>query len=83
MIHRDEIKSLIESSLPQCEAIVKGDDGRHFEAVVVCAEFEGKSMVQQHRQVYDSLGDRMQNDEIHALALRTYTPEQWAKQQNA
>jgi len=50
--------------------------GDHFEAVVVSRQFAGRTMVQQHRLVYAALGDRM-GGEIHALALRTLTPEAW------
>jgi acid stress-induced BolA-like protein IbaG/YrbA len=64
----------------ECEYIkVLGDDGTHFEAVIVSAAFSGKSMVQQHQLVYAALGDRMRA-EIHALSMKTYTPEQWISQ---
>lgn len=82
MIHKDNIKRLIEEALPQCEAMVRGEDGSHFEADVVCPAFEGKTMVQQHQMVYSALGDRMQTGEIHALALRTHTPAEWQAAQN-
>jgi acid stress-induced BolA-like protein IbaG/YrbA len=60
-----------------CDYIkVLGDDGTHFEAVIVSPAFEGKRMVQQHQLVYASLGDRMRA-EIHALSMKTYTPQQW------
>lgn len=75
----EQIKQLIEAGLPGSEVQVRGDDGRHFEAIVVSPDFAGKSMVAQHRMVYATLGDRMQSDEIHALALKTYSPESWAK----
>ena len=62
-----------------CEYIkVLGDDGTHFEAVVVSPEFVGKNMVQQHQLVYLALGDRM-GAEIHALSIRTFTPDAWAQ----
>lgn len=77
MIHRDDIKKLIEAGLSGAEAHVRGEDGAHFEADVVCPAFEGKTMVQQHQMVYATLGDRMQSGEIHALALRTHTPDAW------
>ena len=51
-------------------------DGQHFEAVVVSAAFVGKSRVQRHQLVYQTLGDRMR-EEIHALSMKTYTPEEW------
>ena len=74
----DELKKLIEAGVPGAEVRVQGD-GDHFEATVVSANFEGKSMVQQHQIVYGVLGDLM-HGEVHALALRTLTPQQWKKQ---
>ncbi len=82
MIHRDDIKQLIEQGLPEAQAFVKGEDGAHFEAAVVCPAFEGKTTVQQHQMVYGALGDRMQSGEIHALSLRTFTPAEWEAQQS-
>ncbi len=73
-----EIEALITEAMPGAEVTVRGDDGRHFEAVVVSEEFAGKTQVQQHRRVYQALGGRMESQEIHALALKTYTPETWA-----
>ncbi|MDR2875042.1 MAG: BolA family transcriptional regulator [Methylobacillus sp.] len=73
----EQIKNLIAQALP-CEFLeVRGEDGVHFEAVVVSAAFAGKNKVQQHQLVYRALGDRMKQ-EIHALSLRTFTPEAWA-----
>lgn len=79
MVTADQIKQYIQNDLP-CEYIrVDGDDGQHFEAVIVSAEFNGKRTVQQHQLVYKALGDRM-GGEIHALAIKTFTPEEWRKQ---
>jgi len=52
-------------------------DGQHFEAVVVSAEFVGKTRVQRHQRVFQTLGDRMRA-EIHALSIKTFTPQEWA-----
>lgn len=77
MLTAENLKTYIESSLP-CEHVqVEGDDGRHFQALIVSAEFKGKNTVQQHQLVYKSLGDKMKQ-EIHALSMKTLTPEQWA-----
>ncbi|MFQ5935198.1 MAG: BolA family protein [Acidiferrobacterales bacterium] len=73
----EEIKQVIEQGLAGARVDVRGD-GQHFEAVVVCDAFANKTMVQQHQLVYQVLGDKMQGA-IHALSLRTYTPEQWAE----
>jgi acid stress-induced BolA-like protein IbaG/YrbA len=74
----DEIRRLIEAGMPGSEVQVSGD-GRHFEAIVVSEAFEGLSMIKQHRLVYDTLGDRFATEVLHALSLRTYTPERWAR----
>ena len=52
----------------------------HWEALIVSEAFSGKSRIQQHQMVYSALGDLMAGP-IHALALRTYTPESWAEQE--
>lgn len=52
-------------------------DGQHFEAIVVSEAFEGKSRVQRHQLVFKTLGDRMR-EEIHALSIKTFTPQEWA-----
>ncbi len=77
MVTPDNVKAYIQQGL-ECEHIHVDGDGRHFEAVVVSKEFEGKGMLQQHQLVYRALGDRM--EDIHALSMKTYTPEQWANQ---
>lgn len=59
-----------------CEFVHVVGDGEHFEAIIVSNEFAGKSRVQQHQVVYRALGDRMKS-EIHALSMKTFTPEQW------
>ncbi|HWU69502.1 MAG TPA: BolA/IbaG family iron-sulfur metabolism protein [Stenotrophobium sp.] len=69
-MNKDEIKTLIEAGLPGAQVTVRGDDGQHFEADVVCAAFAGKLPLAQHRMVYATLGERM-GREIHALQLRT------------
>ncbi len=71
-----EIKRMIETGLPGGEVTVTGD-GRHFEATVVSEVFAGKSTLEQHRMVYGTLGDSFQSEAIHALSVRTYTPEAW------
>lgn len=52
------------------------DDEDHLGAIVVSEEFAGKSLVEQHKLVYDALGDHMTTD-IHALELKTYTPDEY------
>ncbi|GAB1232945.1 BolA family protein [Ferrigenium sp. UT5] len=72
------VADFIREGLP-CEHIHVEGDGRHFEAVIVSSQFEGKGMLQQHKLVYQVLGNRMER--IHALSMKTMTPAQWANQQ--
>ena len=74
-----QIKQIIESGLPGAQALVKSDDNVHFEAVVIAPAFAGKRSVQRHQMVYGTLGQAMGN-EIHALALQVFTPEEFAGQ---
>jgi acid stress-induced BolA-like protein IbaG/YrbA len=57
-------------------------DGDHFRVVVVAEAFEGLPMVKQHQLVYDALGNSMEGD-IHALGLKTYTPDEWENLQES
>ncbi len=76
MVTPEQVRSYIQDSLP-CDHVEVVGDGHHFEAVIVSAEFRGKTRVQQHQVVYRALGDRMR-EEIHALSMKTLTPEDWA-----
>lgn len=73
------VADLIESAIPEARADVRpsrgADDDDHLAAVVVSPAFEGKSLVDQHRMVYDALDEHMTRD-IHAIELETYTPDQ-------
>ena len=53
--------------------------GDHIQAIVVSPDFENKSLVEQHKIVYDILSDEMKSNEIHALTLKTFSPSQWQK----
>ena len=78
MVTPESIRTNIAQGLPTEHLSVVGD-GAHFEAVVVSGEFAGKSRVQRHQMVYRTLGDRMR-EEIHALSMKTYTPQEWQNQ---
>lgn len=72
-----ELQSLIAAGLP-CTHLEVDGDGRHWSAVIVSAQFEGKRLIQRHQRVYATLGARMQTDEVHALSMQTLTPAEWA-----
>ena len=71
------IKQCIENGL-QCDHVEVAGDGRHFEAVIVSPQFRGLNKVRQHQLVYGALGERMR-EEIHALSMKTLTPEEFGK----
>ena len=79
IVTAEDIKEWIEQNLDESEVEISGD-GRHFDAVIVCAGFAGKTRIQQHQMVYGVLGDRMKDD-IHALSMHTMTPEDRAADQ--
>lgn len=74
-MNAETIRDLIEQGLPGARAQVQGDDGVHFEALVVYEAFRGKLPLARHRMVYATLGELM-GGAIHALALRTLTPDE-------
>ena len=73
----EELTSIIQAGLA-CEHIALEGDGRHWYATIVSAEFEGKRLIQRHQRVYATLGAKIQNDEVHALSMKTYTPAEWS-----
>ena len=77
MVTPESVKQGIEAGLA-CEHVEVVGDGQHFQALVVSAEFAGRSRVQRHQLVYAALGERMR-EEIHALSMQTLTPDEWMK----
>ena len=69
------VKSYIAAGLDCSHLEVEGD-GQHFNAVIVSPAFAGKRLIQRHQLVYAALGDRMR-EEIHALSMKTLTPEEF------
>lgn len=65
-----EIKKLIETGLPDATVDIFSDDGQHFNAKIISPSFLGKNLIQQHRMVYNTLGDSFKNS-LHALSLQT------------
>ncbi len=74
-----EVAQRIEAGLNGSRALVSSADDVHFEAVVIAPAFAGKRAVQRHQLVYATLGSAVGN-EIHALALKVFTPEEYAGQ---
>ena len=76
MVSPEQVREYIGKGLA-CDELRVAGDGQHFEALIVSTAFAGKSRVQRHQLVYAALGDRMR-EEIHALSMKTLTPEEWA-----
>ena len=76
-----DLKRRIEQGVQSAEVEIRDltGTGDHFEARVVSPAFAGKTLVEQHQLVYAPLQDLLKTGELHALALKTYSPEQWQK----
>ena len=79
MVSLSAVKNSIEGQLGDATVFVKDltGGGDHLEAIIVSPDFAGKTRVRQHQMVYAALKDEMATEAIHALALRTFTPEKW------
>jgi len=74
-----DIAELIEAGFEDASVNVVSDDNTHFEAVIVAREFSGKRPLARHQLVYRTLGSLVGN-EIHALSIRAFTPDEWQQQ---
>lgn len=74
----------METALPgsTVEVMDLTGGGDHFQVLVVSSAFEGKGLVDQHQMVYGVLREALGSERIHALALKTYTPDQWERAQS-
>ena len=77
MMHPDKIKELILAGMT-CEHLALDGDGQHFEAIVVSAEFAGKSRVQRQQMVNALLKPYFDSGELHSLQMQTMTPDEWS-----
>jgi acid stress-induced BolA-like protein IbaG/YrbA len=75
------VATLIREGMPGAQVEVTGD-GSHFEAVVVSDLFTGKSPLQRQRLVMATVKPQIESGDLHALSIKTFTPEQWAAQGN-
>ncbi len=72
-----ELQNILESKLTDCEVMVQGDDGRHFEIIVVGEVFASLTPVKKQQYVYSGLNDLIASGDVHAVQIRTFTPDQW------
>ena len=80
-MNAEQIKQLIAAGLV-CEHLELEGDGRHWFAVIVSPQFEGKRPIARHQMVYATLGSQLQTDAVHALSMKTLTPAEWAAQRD-
>lgn len=73
----EDVKAMIEAGLPGADVTARSSDGSHFDVIVVSAAFEGKSMVEEQKMVFATLGDKITSGEIHAINIKAYTPGEW------
>jgi len=76
----EAVAKLIRDGMPGAEVRVAGD-GSHFEAVVVSADFAGRSPIQRQRLVMSTVRSQIESGELHALSIKTLTPEQQEAQE--
>jgi len=76
----NQIARLIGAGFTGATVEVTSDDNTHFEALVVASEFQDKRPLARHQLVYQTLGTLVGN-EIHALSIRAYTPDEWQQRQ--
>lgn len=72
----EQVKQLIQQGLPDCEVHVTGD-GSHFEATVIGDVFAGQTPVKKQQLVYATVNDKIASGELHALSIKTFTPDEW------
>ncbi len=79
MISPQQIEEMIEAQIPDAQVKVQDltGGGDHYQVTVISSQFNGKGLVQQHQMVYGALQQAMISEAIHALALKTYTPQSW------
>jgi acid stress-induced BolA-like protein IbaG/YrbA len=83
MVSPQQVETMIRESLPDAQVQVQDltGGGDHYQVTVISSQFEGKGLVQQHQLVYSAVRQAMSSEAIHALALKTYTPQDWETDQ--
>ncbi len=84
MVSPTQVEAMIKAGLPDAQVQVQDltGGGDHYQVIVVSSKFAGKGLVQQHQLVYGAVRQAMSTEAIHALSLKTYTPEAWAELEN-
>lgn len=80
MISPNQVESMIKAAIPDAEVQIQDltGGGDHYQVAVISTAFSGKSLVKQHQMVYQAVQPAMSSEAIHALSVKTFTPEGWA-----
>lgn len=85
MVSPQQVEAMIKAEIPDAQVQVQDltGGGDHYQVTVVSSVFEGKGLVKQHQMVYGAVQQAMSTEAIHALAVKTYTPDAWAATRQA
>ena len=81
MMKESDVKELVQKAIPDAHVEVIDTTGGndHFQILVVSKEFQGKLLIDQHRMVQQSVESALKDGRIHAVQIKTETPESWSK----
>jgi len=79
MLAPETLTQLIQTHLTDAQVELQDltGGGDHWQAVIISANFAGKNQVQRHQMVYQAVQSVLQSNELHALTMKTFTPEEW------
>lgn len=77
MVQPEVVETKLKAAFPDAEIQISTRDGEHYDVTVVSESFAGKGRVQQHQMVYKTVQDEMLSGAIHAMSVKTFTPETW------
>ncbi|WP_291992462.1 BolA family protein [Candidatus Accumulibacter sp. ACC003] len=77
MMQPEQVRKIIADGM-SCEHLQVAGDGQHFEALIVSSEFVGRNRVQRQQRVNEVLRAHFNSGELHALSMKTQTPDEWS-----
>ncbi len=77
---KEEVIALIKAGFPNAKILAEGADC-NFSCIVICSTFEGLSLLKRQKAVLATVKEQITRGELHAMSIKTYTPEQWEQMQ--
>ena len=74
-----EVKKILDEALQLQEVYIKTNDGSHFEIIAVDKQFSDMSRLKQQQLIYGPLMEYIQTNDIHAVSIKTFTPDNWER----